>query len=190
MQKNSFHISKLQLRASDIANLKGFSPDLQECLVNIGLKRNIDRILDAEFIVNIGVICTSLAIMATNKKVSEDWRFSEHGIIHVVNHSDSFDVYAKNREKYTFNHTEFSLLIGVMACRENIIGALINRHLNPFRIAFFYENFLHECMNQISPKNMDHQKVRDFLELHKRSDYADHEPYFVQYLSAEVEQAS
>ncbi|NNH77407.1 hypothetical protein HLH17_06930 [Acinetobacter sp. ANC 5380] len=186
--RNNFHISKVKLKVSDIANLKGFSPDLHECLMNLGFKQNIERVLDAEFIVNMGVMCTSLAIMATDKKVSQDWRFSEHGLIYVINTDQSFDVFSKHGEKFTFNHTEFSLLIGIMACRESIIGALINRHLNPFRISIFYENFLHECMSKVPPEHMDHQKVSAFLQEHKRTEYADHEPYFIQYLSAKIEE--
>lgn len=183
---NNFHISQCRLKTSEIASVKAFAPDLHECLLNIGLIKNVERVLDTEFAVAMGLLCTSLAIMGTESKVKDDWRFSEHGIIYSASLEKTFDVENRHGVNISFNHTEFSLLIGIMACRENLINALAKGHRNPFRMSYFYENVLFKCMDNIDPKHIDHDKVNSFLEDHKRPEYAAHAPYFEQYLANTV----
>ena len=133
-----FHLSDLEISTVDIYGLKGFSPDLHETLINLGLRQDLRRVMDAEFIANMGVLCTSLSIMATLGQVDSDWRFSQFGILYLVDDRSKIDVVGVDESKIVFNHVEFSIVIAIMACRENMLAALINGHKNPFRISFFY----------------------------------------------------
>ena len=73
-----------------------------------------------------------------------------------------------------------------MACRENLIGALIQGFKNPFRMSLFYQNVLLHCLKSLDESCVNEVKVLDFLNKHKRKEFIEHEPYFNQYLSMEV----
>lgn len=186
MKPEVFHLSQYQPKSYEMASLQGFAPDLNECLINLGLRQDVIRVLDAEFTTNMGMFCTSLSIMATEKRVDSNWRFSQYGLLYIVDDRNDFEVTELDGIKLTLNHTEFSLAIAVMACRENIIGALMQGFKNPFRISLFYQNVLLHCIDSLDQANIDRSKVLKFLEKHKRSEFRGHEPYFDRYLKAEV----
>lgn len=186
MKHEVFHLSQHQLRSHELASLQGFAPDLSECLINLGLRQEIIRVLDAEFTTNMGIFCTSLTIMATEHRVDSDWRFSQYGLLYIVDDRKDFEVTELDGNKVTLNHTEFSLAIAVMACRENIMGAMLQGFKNPFRISLFYQNVLLNCIDSIDRANLDREKVLKFIEKHKRIDFSAHEPYFDKYLQTDV----
>lgn len=186
MKHEVFHLSQHQLRSHELASLQGFAPDLSECLINLGLRQEIIRVLDAEFTTNMGIFCTSLSIMATEHRVDSDWRFSQYGLLYIVDDRKDFEVTELDGNKVTLNHTEFSLAIAVMACRENIMGAMLQGFKNPFRISLFYQNALLNCIDSIDRANLDREKVLKFIEKHKRIDFSAHEPYFDKYLQTDV----
>lgn len=186
MKLDIFHLSQFQPKSFELASLQGFAPDLNECLINLGLRQDVIRVLDAEFTTNIGMFCTSLTILATEQQVDSNWRFSQYGLLYIVDDRKDFEVTELDGFKLTLNHTEFSLAIAVMACRENIIGALMQGFKNPFRISLFYQNVLLHCIDSLDQTNINRTKVLKFLEKHKRVEFKDHEPYFDRYLKAEV----
>lgn len=186
MKPVKFHLSEHQLKSYELANLQGFAPDLNECLINLGLRRDAARVLDAEFTTNMGMLCTSLSIMGTGHKIDSNWRFSQYGILYIADERKEFELSGVDGSKVSLNHTEFSLVIGIMACRENIIGALMNGFKNPFRMSLFYQNVLQHCLLSLGEFEVDKDKVLLFLEKHKRKEYANHEPYFNDYLKLDV----
>lgn len=187
MNLKSFHLSDLEVKTVELANLQGFAPDLNECLINLGLRQDVNRVLDAEFITNMGILCTSLSIMATKGEINSDWRFSRFGILYSSENRDYFEVHGLDDAITSLNHTEFSLVIAIMACRENMLAALINGHKNPFRISLFYQNLLLLCLDKLSGDFLiERDKVEDFLLKHKRKELAKHEPYFEKYLSLSI----
>jgi hypothetical protein len=184
-----FHLSNLEVSSVDLYGLKGFSPDLHEALINLGLRQDLRRVMDAEFITNMGVLCTSMSIMATLGKVDSDWRFSQFGILYLVDDRSMLEVTGMDESKTIFNHTEFSLVIAIMACRENMLGALMNGFKNPFRLSYFYQNMLIHCINQlIDGEHIDKKKVTKFLDIHNRKELLEHEPFFESYLSLNIAQ--
>lgn len=186
MITGKFHISQFEPQISELVSLQGFAIDLHECLLSLGLRQDVARVLDAEFSINMGVLCTSLTIMATENLVNSDWRFSQFGILYIVNENDFFCVKGKDDKKYKFNHTEFSLLIPILACRENILGALIQGFKNPFRMSLFYQNFLLHCLQSLEGNIVDKDKILFFLDYHKRDDYKKHEAFFNHYLDIDI----
>ena len=186
MKHAEFHLSQLQLIAYELAGLQGFAPDLNECLINLGLRQDAVRVLDAEFTTNMGMLCTTLSIIGTEHKVDSNWRFSQFGILYIVDDRKEFELSGVDGSKVTFNHTAFYLVIGIMACRENLIGALIQGFKNPFRMSLFYQNVLLHCLKSLDESCVNEVKVLDFLNKHKRKEFIEHEPYFNQYLSMEV----
>lgn len=189
MKPKPFHLSDVEVSSVDLYGLKGFSPDLHETLINLGLRQDLRRVMDAEFITNMGVLCTSLSIMATLGRVDSDWRFSQFGILYLVDDRSKIDVVGVDESKTVFNHAEFSIVIAIMACRENMLGALINGHKNPFRISFFYQNMLLHCLNKlIDEQQIDKDKTNKFLNIHKRKELFEHESFFESYLSLDVSQ--
>lgn len=186
MKTKNFHLSDFEINIRDMVSLQAFAPDLHECLINIGLRQNVDRVLDAEFITNIGVTCTALSIMGTDGAVNSDWRFSRFGILYIADERSSFEILSIDGDKFEFNHTEYSLVIPIMACRENILGALINGYKNPFRMFLFYLNLLLLCLEKLGDKHIDLEKVMGFLDRHKREDFSKHEPFFNKYLMTDV----
>lgn len=186
MSEVKFHISQFEPSLSDIASLQGFAPDLHECLINLGLRQDIVRILDTEFTINMGVLCTSLTIMATENTINSDWRFSQFGLLYIANEQEFYSVKGKDESIVIFNHTEFSLLIPILACRDNILSALAQGFKNPFRMSLFYQNFLIYCLRKLDKLNVDSEKVLLFLENHKREDFKKHELFFDHYLDLEL----
>lgn len=186
MKPNKFHLSQHQLTAYELASLQGFAPDLNECLMNLGLRQDTFRVLDTEFAINIGVLCTTLTMLGTECKIVSDWRFSQYGILYIADDREKYKLTGTDGVKVTLNHAEFSLAIGVMACRENLIGALIQGFKNPFRISLFYQNVLLHSLKALDKSYVDMEKVLNFIDKHKRKEYLEHEPYFNQYLSLEV----
>lgn len=186
MISGKFHISQFEPQISDLVSLQGFATDLHECLISLGLRQDVARVLDAEFSINMGVLCTSLTIMATEKKVDSDWRFSQFGILYIVNENEVFTVKGKDDQIFKFNHTELSLLIPILACRENIIGALIQGFKNPFRMSLFYQNVLLHCLKALDGNILDKEKMLFFLDCHKREDFKKHEVFFDHYLNLEL----
>ncbi|MPS92833.1 hypothetical protein [Comamonas sp.] len=186
MISGKFHISQFEPQISDLVSLQGFATDLNECLISLGLRQDVARVLDAEFSINMGVLCTSLTLMATEKKVDSDWRFSQFGILYIVNDNEVFTVKGKDDQIFKFNHTELSLLIPILACRENILGALIQGFKNPFRMSLFYQNFLLHIMKSLEGNIVDQDKILFFLDYHKRDDYKKHEAFFNHYLDIDI----
>lgn len=186
MKQAEFHLSQYQLKPYELAGLQGFAPDLNECLINLGLRQDVVRVLDAEFTTNMGMLCTALTIIGTDHQIDSNWRFSQYGILYIVDDRKEFELSGVDGSKVTLNHTEFSLVIAIMACRENLIGALIQGFKNPFRMSLFYQNVLLHCLKSFDDSCVDKVKVQNFLDKHKRKEYAEHEPYFNQYLNLPV----
>lgn len=174
------------MKVFELAGLQGFATDLNECLINLGLRQDIVRVLDAEFTTNMGMLCTALTITGTEHKIHSNWRFSQFGILYIVDDRKEYELTGIDGSKSILNHTEFSLVIAIMACRENLIGALIQGFKNPFRMSLFYQSVLLHCLISIDDSCANKAKVLDFLEKHKRKEYAEHEPFFNEYLKIEV----
>lgn len=174
-------IDQLRVNAADLNNLQGFSVDLIDSITNAGSNQSSYRVMDIEFASNMGVLCTALSISLTKGMVDGNWRFSQYGILYLVDRIENINFYGVPELEYNLNHGEFSLLIAILACRENIIDALKGGIVNQFRISLFYLNVLTYYLDSI--KGVDSNKVTKILSQCKNECYAAHELHFDQYLN-------
>ena len=158
--KNIFDISSFYIPRHLVPNIKGYDEDLYQAVQRFGLKHLQAEIMDFEFVTNMGTLLTSLGFMATGG-VEKDvtWRFSQHGLIYTPN-DKSYLMKHRGGGSDLVNSIEFAFAIGMTACQENMAWAINEGFKNPFRISYFYYNFLDTYLDYIPKEFIDPDKVR------------------------------
>jgi hypothetical protein len=147
----NFHISKFELPRHIIASIKGFDEEVYASLMTLGMQTPNGHIMDMEFVSNLGTLLIWITSnMSEGKATDVDWRFSQHGVLY-MNTEESFDVVDREDNRYHLNPYEFGFAVGLSACQENMMWAINNGFKNPFKISYFYFNFLKECVMHMEP---------------------------------------
>lgn len=161
--KNKFNISTFALPRHVIPALKGFDEEVYNSVYSFGLKQRPPNIMDIEFVTNMGTLLTGLSYMATHGvEKNVDWRFSQHGILYTTNEKE-FTMYNRTGRMVNANHHEFGFAIGMSACQENMGWAIKEGFKNPFRLSYFYYNFLDACLDYLPENVLDSKKVREIV---------------------------
>lgn len=174
--KSEFNISNFSLPRHIIPTIKGFEEDIYNAVQSFGLKHKQAEVMDFEFVSNMGTLITGLSYMATaGVEKDVNWRFSQHGFLYTL---DNRPYLMKHRtgNSDVVNSLEFSLAIGMSACQENMVWAIKEGFKNPFRMSYFYSNFLEAHLDYLPDDQVDAAKVRRIVlenETHKFQSYKD-----------------
>lgn len=161
--KSIFNVSTFELPRHVIPSIKGYAEDLYQAVQSFGLKYKQPDIMDFEFVTNMGTLITALSYMATDGVEREvNWRFSQYGLLYTPD-MKSYVMKQRSGLCEQVNSLEFSLAIGLTACQENMAWAIREGFKNPFRMSFFYYNFLETHLNYLPESEVDSEKVRKIV---------------------------
>lgn len=176
--KKKLHISQYELPRNILHNLKGYAFDISNTLISVGLRQqDTAQIMDAEFVSNMGVLCTGLChLFVCDNENDINWIFSQHGLLYVQSHDD-FRIRGRDGVVFNLNYMEFSFVIAMVASQENMLWAIKEGYKNPFRISYFYFNFLEACLNNFPESYIDVDKVLNAIKSLQNPlflEYSDH----------------
>lgn len=161
--KKTFNISAFDLPRHVIPSIKGYAEELYQAVQSFGLKHKQPDIMGIEFVTNMGTLIATLGYMATaGVEKDVNWRFSQYGLLYTP---DTKEYVMKHRGGGVdkVNSVEFALAIGMTACQENMAWAIGQGFKNPFRMSFFYYNFLETHLNYLPDTVIDQNKVRKIV---------------------------
>lgn len=161
--KKTFNISAFELPSHVIPSIKGYAEDIYQAVQSFGLKHKQPEIMDFEFVTNMGTLLTALSYMATaGVEKNVNWRFSQYGLLYTP---DVKTYLMKHRGGGVdqVNSIEFAFAIGMTACQENMAWAINEGFKNPFRMSFFYYNFLDAHLDYLPSDKVDANKVRSIV---------------------------
>lgn len=158
--KKAFNISAFELPRHVIPSIKGYAEDIFQAVQSFGLKHKQPEIMDFEFVTNMGTLLTALSYMATaGVERDVNWRFSQYGLLYTPDVKTYLMKHRGGSSDYV-NSIEFAFAIGMTACQENMAWAINEGFKNPFRMSFFYYNFLDAHLDHLPKEQIDASKVR------------------------------
>lgn len=178
--------SNIRLDHSEIANLDGFSIDLHQALIALGVRQETLNPIEYDFCNAMGFMCVTFSMLLTNKQVSEDWQFTQHGLLYVENDQERIMVRQRSGEGVSLSNAEFCVCVAVMACQENMVRTLREGFKNPFRMSYFYQNYIMRCAKELPLKYLSFETVQNFIRENASGEYKLLEPKIHELLEIEV----